>query len=76
MPQLAKFNLQANGLLFINWIFSANQKHTTNAIYEQMIFMNRISKWIVLKDSQATSLTFTERTLLMLIEITSDWLKY
>ncbi len=28
-------------------------------IYDQIVFMNRISKLIVWKDSQATSLTFT-----------------
>lgn len=47
-----------------------------NAMYDQIIYMNRITKLIVWKDSQATSLTFTELTLLMLIGITSDWLKY
>ncbi len=47
-----------------------------NEIYDQIIFMNRIFKLIVWKDSQATSLTFTKLTLLMLIEITSDWHKY
>ncbi len=47
-----------------------------NEIYDQIIFMNRISKLIVWKDSQATSLTFTELTLLMLIEITSNWPNY
>ncbi len=47
-----------------------------NEMYDHIIFMNRISKLIVWKDSHATSFTFTELTLLMLIEITSDWQKY